>query len=66
MAIAIDKLTLLDLKERFGLVAETDPEFFPEWQGEMSILTPEDRSRPILTALVSQIISDLAEQLRYL
>lgn len=43
--IAAERLTLYELEHHFGLQHTADPRFFPEWQGDLPALTPQDEQR---------------------
>lgn len=43
--IAADKLTLYDLEQQFGVQYVPDAQFFPEWQSDLPILTPQEQQR---------------------
>ncbi|MGC1308779.1 MAG: restriction endonuclease subunit R [Phormidesmis sp.] len=44
-AVAIDKLTVIDLKQKFGLKRSADADFFSEWQTSLPDLTDYENSR---------------------
>ncbi|MBV9388783.1 MAG: restriction endonuclease subunit R [Chroococcidiopsidaceae cyanobacterium CP_BM_ER_R8_30] len=54
--IAADKVTLYDLEHRFRLQQTEDPSFFPEWQGNLPVLTEVEQQR---LARVQAIVANL-------
>lgn len=68
--VAAEQLTLYDLERKFSLQRTYEPSFFPEWQGQLPMLTPAEQehlarvrqhyrhlgTKPVLEGMVKMVV----------